>query len=91
MTTPRQHRLRYRTLLRAFEILGSRRALARQLRVPLADLDAWLKGDETPPTAVFLGAVDVVESQMDFARRLVQGNDPALDGKAHQAGHVANA
>jgi hypothetical protein len=52
--------LRQRTLQRALEISGDARRLSRRLRVPMDDLQEWLKGRDVPPTAVFLAAVDVV-------------------------------
>lgn len=58
-----------RTLHRALEILGSERALARKLHVPRAELCAWLAGVDTPPTGVFLSAVDVVIEAMGGSRR----------------------
>jgi hypothetical protein len=60
--TPRQQRIRHRTLLRALEIIGDQRSLARTLHVPALDLSAWLRGVETPPIAVFLAAVDIVDA-----------------------------
>lgn len=54
--------LRQRTLLRALEIVGDEATLARKLQVPMGDLRAWLGGTDVPPTAVFLAAVDIVES-----------------------------
>ena len=54
--------LRQRTLLRALEIVGDEATLARKLRVPMEELRAWLRGADVPPTAVFLAAVDIVES-----------------------------
>ncbi len=57
--------LRRRTLQRALAIVGSRAALARKLRVPRDELASWLKGDDVPPTAVFLGAVDIVVQALD--------------------------
>lgn len=54
--------LRQRTLLRALEIVGDERTLARKLQVPIAELRGWLRGSEAAPTAVFLAAVDIVES-----------------------------
>jgi hypothetical protein len=55
-----------RTLKRALDIVGDERRLARRLRVPLNDLHAWLTGEESPPTWVFLSAVDVVVGGGDF-------------------------
>jgi hypothetical protein len=49
-----------RTLVRALGIVRGRKALARALRVPGSDLDAWLAGEESPPKWVFLAAVDIV-------------------------------
>jgi hypothetical protein len=53
-----------RTLQRAAERLGGRWALARYLRVPRADLEAWLRG-QPPPRAIFLNAVDLVLDDLD--------------------------
>lgn len=50
-----------RTLEAAADILGSQRALARYLRVPMPELYAWMRpGALPPPGAVFLKAVDLV-------------------------------
>jgi hypothetical protein len=49
-----------RTLNRALAIVGDERRLGRRLRVPIQDLQQWLTGEGTPPTWVFLSAVDVV-------------------------------
>jgi hypothetical protein len=57
--------LRRRTLQRALQIAGSRRALARELHVPMDELAAWLTGNGMPPTGVFLDAVDVVVRALD--------------------------
>ncbi len=57
--------LRRRTLERALAIVGSRAQLARELRVPRDELCSWLKGDDVPPTAVFLDAVDIVVQALD--------------------------
>jgi hypothetical protein len=48
------------TLSRAEETLGGRDRLARFLNVPLAKLDAWLKGEEDAPLEAFLGSLDVI-------------------------------
>src|SRR5687767_7190421 len=54
-------RLTLRTLRRALEILdGDERTLARKLRVPSLELHGFLMGEDTPPTWVFLAAVDIV-------------------------------
>lgn len=49
-----------RTFQKAAELCGGQKKLARQLRVPLADLEKWIAGGETPPTNVFLRAIDLV-------------------------------
>jgi DNA-binding transcriptional regulator YiaG len=52
---------RTRTLQRALEACGSsREALAHALAVSLHDLARWLEGRETPPSRVYLDALDVV-------------------------------
>jgi hypothetical protein len=58
-TEPTVHR---RTLARAVEIAGSDEKLARFLRLPLADLQKWARGETEPPTPVFLALVDIVAS-----------------------------
>ncbi len=53
-------------LQKAADHVGGQRALARYLKVPLADLYAWMRpGAERPPQAVFLRAVDLVLSDLD--------------------------
>lgn len=49
-----------RALRRAAEILGSEDLLAARLKVEPAQLGLWLKGMATPPTRVFLEAVDLI-------------------------------
>lgn len=51
------------TLRRAAEIVGGEAALAARLRVSAGELAAWLRGSSTPPTNVFLQAVDIVSAQ----------------------------
>lgn len=48
------------TLRHARDILGGDKDLAKQLRVPFAELQRWLAGKEEPPRQVFLRAVDIV-------------------------------
>ena len=56
-----------RTLHKAAEHVGGERALARYLRVPLADLYAWMQpGAQPPPITVFLKAVDLVLNDLDM-------------------------
>jgi hypothetical protein len=49
-----------RVLHRACQICGGVAQLARHLRVSRTMLHAWLEGDEVPPSAVFLRAVDLI-------------------------------
>jgi hypothetical protein len=49
-----------RTLQKAAELIGGRKALARHLQVPLAELEAWISGPAEPPMGIFLKAVDLV-------------------------------
>lgn len=50
-----------RILHKAAEIVGGARALARYLKVPQAEVYAWMRpGASPPPAAVFLNAVDLV-------------------------------
>jgi hypothetical protein len=49
-----------RTFQKAAELLGDRKALARELRVPLADLERWIAGTAKPPLQIFLRAIDLV-------------------------------
>lgn len=49
-----------RTLQKAAELAGSSHKLARELQVPLAELQKWLSGSAQPPLATFLKAIDFV-------------------------------
>ncbi len=49
-----------RTFQKAAQLAGGQKKLARQLRVPLGELEKWIAGREVPPTATFLKAVDLV-------------------------------
>jgi len=49
-----------RVLQRAVQLLGSERAVARQLRVPMPELFIWMRGAEETPQVVFLRAVDLL-------------------------------
>jgi hypothetical protein len=66
-----------RTLHKAADLAGGRRKLARQLRVPLAELDRWMAGDEAPPIATFLKAVDLVLDETGAPRESDAGDPPA--------------
>jgi hypothetical protein len=47
-------------LRRARRLVGDDRLLAHRLHVPVADLQRWLAGEQSPPREVFLAAVDIV-------------------------------
>lgn len=49
-----------RTMQKAAELAGGHKKLARHLRVPMAEVQKWIAGAGTPPTATFLKAVDLV-------------------------------
>ena len=49
-----------KTFSKAAELLGGEKALARELRVPLADLHKWIAGSAKPPLSVFLKVIDLV-------------------------------
>ena len=51
-----------RTLARAVEIAGGDEKLAQFLRLPIADLRSWARGEADPPSKVFLALVDIVAS-----------------------------
>ena len=61
-----------RTLQKAAQLAGGTKQLARQLRVPLAELQKWLAGSDTPPMPVFLRAVDLVLDETSAS-----GSDPS--------------
>jgi hypothetical protein len=48
-----------RTIERALENVGDRRALAALLGVEVADLNRWILGKQIPPHEVFLRALDL--------------------------------
>lgn len=49
-----------RTFLKAAELAGGPKKLARALRVPLSELEKWIAGESVPPMPSFLKAVDLV-------------------------------
>lgn len=54
-------------LHKAAAIVGGERALARYLKVPQAEIYAWIRpGASPPPAAVFLNAVDLVLNDLDI-------------------------
>jgi hypothetical protein len=58
-----------RTLVKAAELLGGERALARYLKVPMAELFVWMRGATPVPDQIFLRAVDLVLNDLDLAEQ----------------------
>ena len=79
---PLPQTLEMRVLQHAADKLGSERALARRLRVPMPDLLAWLKGADRPPRALFLEAVDILVECGDL---LALDSAPAAEGAGDRA------
>ena len=65
-----------RTFRKAAELSGSAKKLARELRVPLADLEKWIAGAAAPPMHVFLRAVDLVLDETQPTGGLSEPADP---------------
>lgn len=66
-----------RTFQKAAELCGGQKKLARYLRVPLADLEKWLAGSDTPPINVFLKAIDLVLDETSPPGSGSEPDDPA--------------
>jgi hypothetical protein len=66
-----------RTLEKAAELCGGRKQLARQLRVPLADLERWLAGADLPPMSAFLKAIDLILDETPSPAAGSEPGDPA--------------
>ncbi|MGH8518065.1 MAG: hypothetical protein ACREUE_11455 [Panacagrimonas sp.] len=62
-----------RTFQKAAELCGGQKKLARLLRVPIADLEKWIAGRDTPPISVFLKAIDFV---LDETPSPAAGSEP---------------
>jgi hypothetical protein len=65
-----------RTMQKAAELAGGHKTLARHLRVPIAELQKWIAGKDTPPTATFLKAVDLVLDETPSAPSASEPADP---------------
>jgi hypothetical protein len=74
-------RLSQRTLVLALRAVGNERSLARRLRVPEADLAAWLAGKERAPMMAFLGAVDIL-ADLDVLPSSMPERDDSPDRSA---------
>jgi hypothetical protein len=49
-----------RTFVKAAEVLGGKKELARELHVPVDEIERWIGGAAKPPLPVFLKAIDLV-------------------------------
>jgi hypothetical protein len=74
--------LEMRVLQRAAEVLGSERALARRLRVPMPSLFAWIKGNDRPTRTVFLEAIDILVEHGDTSSLAGVAVKPPADAGA---------
>ena len=75
-----------RTLQKAAELCGGQKKLARQLRVPLAELEKWIAGADTPPMNVFLKAIDFVLDETPSPAAGSGEDDPAAPRDCASAG-----
>lgn len=66
-----------RTLQKAAELAGSSRKLARELQVPVAELEKWLSGTAQPPLATFLKAIDFVLDETQPPSGMSEPSEPA--------------
>jgi hypothetical protein len=76
-----------KTFQKAAELLGDRKALARELRVPLADLDKWIAGTAKPPLQTFLKAIDLVLDETAPQGGLSDPSDSAPPRDCSAGGH----
>jgi hypothetical protein len=67
-----------RTMQKAAELAGGHKKLARHLRVPIAELQKWIAGAGTPPTATFLKAVDLVLDETPSPPSASEPADPPV-------------
>jgi len=77
-----------RTFLKAAQLAGGNKKLARYLRVPLADLESWIAERDTPPTACFLKAVDFVLEETSSPAPSEAGDPPAPQDCATAGGSL---
>ena len=66
-----------RTLQKAADLVGGRKKLARTLRAPMKDLEAWIADEAKPPLNVFLRAVDLIIDETGSAPALRDADDDA--------------
>ena len=85
--------LEMRVLQRGVDVLGSERALAAHLQVSQADLSAWVKGSQRPPSELLLAATDLLLGHGDTIglgqlHSMAPGHDDALDFSFGTAAHA---
>jgi hypothetical protein len=76
-----------RTFQKAVELLGDRKTLARELQVPMADLEKWIAGSVKPPMQVFLKAIDLVLDETSPQGGLSDPSDSAPSRECSADGH----
>jgi hypothetical protein len=76
-----------RTLQKAAELSGGQKKLARYLRVPIADLEKWIAGDDTPPINIFLKAIDFVLDETPSPAAGSEPDDPSAPRDCATAGN----
>jgi hypothetical protein len=65
LKTTKETTLEMRVLGRCVKAMGSARAVAHALRVPMLDLQLWLQGTERPPRSYLLAAIDLLVERHD--------------------------
>ena len=75
-----------RTFQKAAELSGGRKQLARQLRVPIADLEKWIAGASPPPLPIFLKAIDLVLDETSPPGGLSEPAEPEPPRECASAG-----
>ena len=65
-----------RTLQKAADLLGSRKKLARVLRVPTKDLESWIADEAKPPLNVFLRVVDLIIDETGTTPETAEPDEP---------------
>jgi hypothetical protein len=78
-----------RTLQKAADMLGGRNKLARTLRVPMKDLEAWIADEAKPPLNVFLRVVDMIIDEPGAAASSGEPGDaqPPRDAAGRSRAH----
>lgn len=75
-----------RTFQKAGELTGGLKKLARELHVPIAELEKWIADKEAPPMPTFLRAVDLVLDETSPPPASEPADPPAADDCAAEGG-----